>query len=59
VWVTSEAANQLIRVDPKRLKVRERIRTGSRPYAIDVTNGHALWLTLLNNSAIQRVRFYP
>ncbi len=61
VWVTAEEANQLIRIDPKSRKVRERVATGSGPYALAVTKGHAVWVTLLDDGdgAIQRVRFYP
>jgi streptogramin lyase len=58
VWVTARAANRLIRIDPRRRVVREEIRTGSRPFALDVTNGNSVWVTLLNQSAVQRIRFY-
>ncbi|MEY2443014.1 MAG: hypothetical protein QOJ46_2440 [bacterium] len=59
VWVTATESNRLIRIDPKKRSVRERVKTGRRPFALDVTNGHAVWFTLLNASAVQRVRFYP
>jgi streptogramin lyase len=58
VWVTATAANRLIRVDPKTRKVRERVKTGSRPFALAVTRGSSVWVTLLNASAVQRVQFY-
>ncbi len=59
VWLTATAANRLIRIDPKTRKVRERVGTGSRPFALDVAGGRSVWVTLLNASAVQRVRFYP
>ncbi len=58
VWVTARAANRLIRIDPDKRKVRERVKTGSRPFVLDVTKGSSVWFTLLNASAVQRVRFY-
>jgi len=58
VWVTARESNRLIRIDPARRRVRERIMTGSRPFALDVIEGRSVWLTLLNESAVQRVRFY-
>ena len=51
VWVTATEANRLIRVDPKTRKVRERIKTGSHPFALDVTTGHSVWVTLLDANA--------
>ena len=39
-------------------KVLERIDTGSRPFALDITRGRAVWLTLLDSGGVQRVRFY-
>jgi streptogramin lyase len=59
VWVTATEANRLIRIDPKTRKVRERIKTGRRPFALDVTPGNSVWVTLLDANAVQRVRFYP
>jgi streptogramin lyase len=59
VWVTATESNRLIRIDPTKRSVRERVKTGRRPFALAVTNGHAVWFTLLNASAVQRVRFYP
>ena len=59
VWVTATESNRLIRIDPKKRKVRERVKTGRRPFALDVTRGHSVWVTLLNANAVQRVRFYP
>ncbi|MBA3748183.1 MAG: hypothetical protein H0W96_11940, partial [Solirubrobacterales bacterium] len=62
VWVTARDANRLFRVDAKRLAVRERLDTGSEPFAIDLTGGHSLWLTLVDNGSgggVQRVGFYP
>jgi streptogramin lyase len=62
VWVTARDANRLFRVDPERLEVRERLDTGAEPFAIDVTSGHSLWLTLVDKNSgggVQRVGFYP
>jgi YVTN family beta-propeller protein len=59
VWVTAREANRLIRIDPNTRTTRETIKTGSRPFALDVSAGNAVWITLLNASAVQRVRFYP
>jgi len=58
VWLTATEANRLIRVDAKTRKVRERIKTGDQPFALDVTPHQAVWLTLLAGNAVQRVRFY-
>ena len=35
----------------------ERIDTGPRPFALDITRGRAVWLTLLDSGGVQRVRF--
>ena len=56
--MTAKEAGRLIRVDARTRKVRERIETGSRPFALDVTQGRAVWLTLLDSNGLQRVRFY-
>ncbi len=58
VWVTAQEAGRLIRIDARTRKVRERIDTGSRPFALDVTRGRTVWLTLLDSNGLQRVRFY-
>ncbi len=59
VWVTAQAANTLFRIDPDKRRVRERIRTGVEPFALDVTGGDTVWLTLLDESGggVQRVTF--
>ena len=57
VWATAKEAGKLIRIDAKTRKVLERIDTGSRPFALDVTRGKAVWLTLLDSGGVQRVRF--
>jgi len=57
IWSTARQANQLIRIDPDTRSVVENIKTGSRPYALEVTKGTALWLTLLGEDSIQRVKF--
>lgn len=59
VWVTATGANRLIRIDPRRRKVREEIPTGSQPYALDVIGDHAVWVTLLKGHGVQRVSFDP
>lgn len=59
VWVTAKDANRLIRIDPRRRRVREQIPTGRQPFALDVTSGHAIWVTLLNGNGVQRVLFDP
>ena len=57
VWATAREANRLLRIDPVRRELVERIDTGSRPFALDVERGRAVWLTLLNENAVQRVTF--
>ena len=57
VWATAKEAGKLIRIDAKTRRVLERIDTGSRPFALDVTRGKAVWLTLLDSGGVQRVRF--
>jgi streptogramin lyase len=59
VWVTARASGQLLRVDPRKRRVVERIATGNDPYALDVSRATAVWLTLVEPNAVQRVRFYP
>jgi streptogramin lyase len=59
VWITSRASARLLRVDPRERRVVDRIRTGSDPYALDVSRANAVWLTLVEPNAVQRVRFYP
>jgi len=58
VWVTAKEAGRLIRIDAKKRTVLERIDTGSRPYALDITRGRAVWITVLDDDGLQRVRFY-
>jgi streptogramin lyase len=58
VWVTAKEAGRLLRIDPTSRTVIERIDTGSRPYALDITRGRAVWLTVLDDDGVQRVRFY-
>jgi streptogramin lyase len=57
VWATAKEAGRLIRVDARTRKVVDRISTGVRPFALDVTRGRAVWLTLLDQDGVQRVRF--
>lgn len=57
VWATAREANRLIRVDADSRKVIENIETGKRPFALDVTKANSVWLTLLDENSIQRVRF--
>jgi streptogramin lyase/predicted Ser/Thr protein kinase len=57
VWATARDANRLIRVDPKRRRVIDNIETGNRPFALDVTKGSSVWLTLVKEGSIQRVKF--
>jgi streptogramin lyase len=58
VWVTAKEAGRLIRIDARTRKVLQRIDTASRPYALDVTRGRAVWLTVLDANGLQRVRFH-
>ena len=57
VWVTAKEAGRLLRIDARTRKVLERIDTGPRPYALDITRGRAVWLTLLDDNGLQRVSF--
>ncbi|MDQ3676300.1 MAG: hypothetical protein M3401_05765, partial [Actinomycetota bacterium] len=57
VWVTARAAASLIRIDPRRREVRHTIPTGHGPFAVGVYRGRSVWLTLVEDNAIQRVRF--
>jgi predicted Ser/Thr protein kinase len=57
VWVTAKEAGRLIRLDVRTRKVLERIDTGSRPYALDITRGRAVWITVLDDDGLQRVLF--
>ena len=59
VWLTATESNRLIRIDPKTREVREGVKTGSGPFALDVAGGSSVWVTLLNANGVQRVRFYP
>ncbi|MDP2712543.1 MAG: protein kinase [Solirubrobacteraceae bacterium] len=58
VWVTSRDAGQLLRIDPRSRAVRERILTGDDPFALEVAGGDTVWLTLVGENAVQRVRFF-
>ncbi len=58
VWATAREAGRLIRIDARTRKVVERVETGLRPYALAVTRGRAVWLSLLDDNGLQRVRFY-
>ncbi|MEA2156996.1 MAG: hypothetical protein QOE11_3136, partial [Solirubrobacteraceae bacterium] len=57
VWATSTEGGRLLRVDPGTRRLRERLDTGTRPFALDVEHGSAIWLTLLGDNAVQRVTF--
>ena len=57
VWATAQEAGRLIRIDAKTREVLERIDTGPRPFALDITRGRAVWVTLLDSGGVQRVRF--
>ncbi|MDP2710874.1 MAG: hypothetical protein Q8O56_06615, partial [Solirubrobacteraceae bacterium] len=57
LWVTAREAGRLIRIDVRTRRVLERVETGARPYALDVTRGRAVWLSILDDNGLQRVRF--
>lgn len=57
VWVTAKEAGRLIRIDAHTREVLERIDTGPRPYALDVTRGRAVWVSILDDNGLQRIRF--
>jgi streptogramin lyase len=57
VWATALEAGRLLRIDPNRRMVVERIDTGSRPFALDVEHGRTVWVTLLDSGSVQPVRF--
>ena len=57
VWVTSRAASLLLRIDPRSTKITERISTGYDPVAVDVAPARTIWLALVLENAIQRLRF--
>ncbi len=57
VWATALEAGRLLRVDPRRRALVERLDTGARPFALDVLHGESVWLTLLSQGAVQRVTF--
>ncbi|MBW3607738.1 MAG: protein kinase [Actinobacteria bacterium] len=59
VWVTAREAGRLIRIDAHTREVLERVDTRPRPYALDVTRGRAVWVTILDDNGLQRVRFEP
>ncbi|HEV2786098.1 MAG TPA: hypothetical protein VGV67_06910, partial [Solirubrobacteraceae bacterium] len=58
VWVTAKEAGRLIRIDARTRRIIETVDTGNRPYALDITRGRAVWLTLLDEDGVRRVRFY-
>jgi hypothetical protein len=47
-----------VRVDPATRKVRERITTGYDPFALDVVGNDSVWIGLVREDAVQRVRFF-
>ncbi len=57
VWVTAQGAASLIRIDADTRKVVATIPTGHGPFAVGVYRDRAVWLTLVGDNAIQRVRF--
>ena len=57
VWATALEAGRLLRVDPERRALAERVDTGPRPFALDVVHGESVWLTLLSQGAVQPVTF--
>jgi YVTN family beta-propeller protein len=57
VWVTSRGAGRLLRVDPAKRRVRETVATGYDPYALDVVGDDSVWIGLVRENAVQRVRF--
>ena len=58
VWVTAQQAGRLIRIDARTRAIIETVETGNRPYALDITRGRAVWVTLLDEDGVRRVRFY-
>ena len=58
VWATAKEAGRLIRIDTRTHKVLERIDVGQRPFALAVSRGRAVWLTLIDGDGLQRVRFF-
>ncbi|HEV2060028.1 MAG TPA: hypothetical protein VGR11_11775, partial [Solirubrobacteraceae bacterium] len=59
VWVTAREAGRLIRIDAHTREVLGHVETLPRPYALDVTRGRAVWVTILDDNGLQRVRFEP
>ena len=57
VWVTSRAAARLLRINPRSRKILETIPTGYDPFALEVAND-SVWLTLVRENAVQRVRYF-
>jgi streptogramin lyase len=57
VWATARAANRLIRIDATTRKVLDNIETGIRPFALDVSTGNSVWITLLGQDSIQQVTY--
>ena len=61
VWVTARYANKLFRIDPETRRRVEAIETGIEPFALDVSGGNSVWVTLVDKQGgdgVQRVRFY-
>jgi len=56
VWVTARAAATLIQIDARHRRVSATIRTGRGPFAVGVYRDQSVWLTLVGENAIQRVR---
>ena len=59
VWLTSRKAGRLLRIDPRTRRIRERIATGHDPYALAVVGSDGVWIGLVRENAVQRVRFFP
>jgi hypothetical protein len=62
VWVTARDANRLFRIDPERRTRIEEIETGYEPFALDVSHGDSVWVTLVDETGgdgVQRIRFSP
>ncbi|MFP5379832.1 MAG: hypothetical protein ACLGHP_08820 [Vicinamibacteria bacterium] len=58
VWVSAREAGRVIRIDARTRRVVESVETGRRPYALDVTRGEAVWVTLLDDHGLRRIRFF-
>jgi streptogramin lyase len=56
VWVTARTAASLIRIDPRRRRIRATIPTGHGPFAVGVYRKRSVWFTVVEDNAIQRVK---